>query len=317
MASFSDFAQRIKSRQPSAVAQMISSIESGVEGAGEQVARLYALGGHARVIGITGPAGSGKSTLVAALAREFRARNRTVGVIAVDPSSAFSGGSILGDRIRMKELLSDPGIFFRSMATRGALGGLSRATADAVTVLDAAGNDFIVVETVGAGQVEVDIMQIAHSILVVSVPGLGDDIQLMKAGLLEIADIHVVNKADRPEANNAMTEFKRAFLVANEDRDDDWRVPVVATIATSGEGIGELLTWLDRHEQWLRGSGKLERREREIAAARIQAIAQTIVLKQLHAASGGVHFEAVVDDVRSRKVDPLAAAQHLIKQSFS
>ena len=205
----------------------------GADYVAEQVAELYSLGGHARIVGITGPPGAGKSTLLTCAA-SWRTRDDTVGIVAIDPSSPFSGGSILGDRIRMSELYHDPDVYIRSMATRGALGGLTRATADAVAVLDAAGKDVVLVETVGVGQDEVDIVRACHTTVVVSAPGMGDDVQAVKAGILEIADIHVVNKADRPEANRTIRELKTMLEDAGQLSTGGWNVPVLATVAEDG-----------------------------------------------------------------------------------
>ena len=206
------------------IARLISRLESRGREGDAILQRLHAEGGEAHVIGITGAAGSGKSTLVTALARELRKRDKTVGIVAVDPSSSITGGSILGDRIRMQEHALDPGVFMRSMSTRGSLGGLSRATIDAVTVLDAAGRDVVIIETVGVGQDEVDVVQAAHTVAVVSVPGMGDDIQAIKAGLLEVADLHVVNKADRPDTDRTIAELRNMLSLVPAG---DWELPIL------------------------------------------------------------------------------------------
>ena len=213
------------------VARLISRLESRGREGDAILQRLHAEGGEAHVIGITGAAGSGKSTLVTALVRELRKREKTVGIVAVDPSSSISGGSILGDRIRMQEHALDPGVFVRSMSTRGSLGGLSRATIDAVTVLDASGRDVVIIETVGVGQDEVDVVQAAHSVAVVSVPGMGDDIQAIKAGLLEVADLHVVNKADRPDTDRTIAELRNMLGLVPSG---DWELPILPTVARDG-----------------------------------------------------------------------------------
>ncbi len=210
----SDVARRIRSGSVRALARGLSWIEAGRDAAEALTDQLYSCSGRAHVIGITGAAGSGKSTLTSALTRAIRARGLTAGILAVDPSSPFSGGSILGDRIRMTEISGDPAVFIRSMATRGALGGLCAAARDAVDLMDAAGKDVVIVETVGVGQDEVDIMRLAHTIVVVSVPGLGDDIQAMKAGIVEIADVHVVNKADREGADRTVAELRGRLAAA-------------------------------------------------------------------------------------------------------
>src|SRR5919198_905376 len=221
---------------PRALARALTWVESAGDRAETLAARLYAHTGRAHVIGITGAPGSGKSTLVRALARLARQRGRTVGVLAVDPSSPFTGGAILGDRIRMNDLSLDPGVFIRSMATRGALGGLCRAAADAVDLMDAAGRDVVFVETVGVGQDEVDIMRVAHTVVVVSVPGLGDDVQALKAGILEVADIHVVNKADREGADRTIAEL-RAMLTLMPPPAGVPVPPVLRASAAREEGV--------------------------------------------------------------------------------
>src|SRR5215217_3746892 len=235
------------------IARLISRLENRGGPEGDAILkRLHAEGGRAHVIGITGAAGSGKSTLVTALARELRARDKTVGIVAVDPSSSITGGSILGDRIRMQEHTLDPGVFVRSMSTRGSLGGLSRATIDAVTVLDASGRDVVIIETVGVGQDEVDVVQAAHTVAVVSVPGMGDDIQAIKAGLLEIADLHVVNKADRPDTDRTVAELRTMLGLVPAG---DWELPILPTDARDGTGIAELVDAFDAHREWLADSG--------------------------------------------------------------
>ncbi len=234
-----------------ALSRILSFVENGHPDGRQAMKTLFGHTGHGHIIGITGPAGSGKSTLVGALAREYRARDRTVGIVAVDPTSPFTRGAILGDRVRMQELTSDPGVFIRSMATRGTLGGLGPATNDMVTVMDAAQKDVIIVETVGAGQDEVEVADTAHTTVVISVPGAGDEIQALKAGILEIADILVVNKADQPRAETTVHQL-HAFL--NLSRDEGWDVPILKTVATKGEGITELAEAIDGHRSFLKTS---------------------------------------------------------------
>jgi len=293
------------------IARLITRLENRGGPDGDAILkRLHAGGGNAHVIGITGAAGSGKSTLVTALARELRAREKTVGIIAVDPSSSVTGGSILGDRIRMQEHALDPGIYIRSLSTRGSLGGLSRATVDAVTVLDAAGSDVVIVETVGVGQDEVDVVQAAHTVAVVSVPGMGDDIQAIKAGLLEIADLHVVNKADRPETDRTVSELRNMLSLMPGAA---WEPPILETIARDGTGVAELADALEDHRRWLSESGELARRERRGAAARVAAVAQDLLLEELESPSTGDAFERAVDDVVNRRIDPRTAGRNLIR----
>ena len=295
------------------VSRLISRLETRGADGDAMLTRLHAEGGRAHVIGITGAAGSGKSTLVSALARELRARDRTVGIVAVDPSSSITGGAILGDRIRMQEHTLDPGIFVRSMSTRGSLGGLSRATIDAVTVLDAAGRDIVIIETVGVGQDEVDVVQAAHTVAVVSVPGMGDDIQAIKAGLLEVADLHVVNKADRPETDRTISELRNMLSLIGPPPEGGWELPILPTVAHDGSGVAELADALDAHRAWLDDSGELEPRERRAAAARVAAVAQDLLLEQLESPASGDAFERAVDDVQQRRTDPRTAGRRLIR----
>jgi LAO/AO transport system kinase len=292
------------------VSRLISRLERQGREGDAILRRLHAEGGGAHVIGITGAAGSGKSTLVTALARELRAREKTVGIVAVDPSSSISGGSILGDRIRMQEHALDPGVFVRSMSTRGSMGGLSRATIDAVTVLDASGRDVVIIETVGVGQDEVDVVQAAHTVAVVSVPGMGDDIQAIKAGLLEVADLHVVNKADRPDTDRTIAELRTMLSLVPAG---DWELPILPTVASDRRGVAELADAFERHRAWLADTGELDRRERRSAAARVAAVAQDLLLEELGSPSTGDAFERAVEDVRSRRTDPRTAARELIR----
>jgi LAO/AO transport system kinase len=293
--------------------RLISLLERRGADGDELLGRLHAAGGRAHVLGVTGAAGSGKSTLVTVLARELRARGRTVGIVAVDPSSSITGGAILGDRIRMQEHALDPGVFVRSMSTRGSLGGLSRATIDAVTVLDASGRDVVIVETVGVGQDEVEVVKAAHTVAVVSVPGMGDDIQAIKAGLLEVADLHVVNKADRPETDRTIAELRGMLMLLGPPAEGEWAHPILPTVARDGSGVPELVDAVDAHLAWLRDSGELRRRERRSAAARVAAVAQDLLLEELDSPSTGDAFERAVEDVLARRVDPRTAGRRLIR----
>ena len=232
----------------------------------------------------------------------------------MDPSSSVTGGAILGDRIRMTEHALDPGIFVRSMSTRGTLGGLSRATVDAVTVLDASGRDVVIIETVGVGQDEVDVVQAAHTVAVVTVPGMGDDIQAIKAGLLEVADLHVVNKADRPETDRTVMELRGMLSLAGPPASEaDWTPPILCTVASDARGVPELVDALEAHRAWLRSSGELERRERRAATARLTAVAQDLLLEELGEPAAGDAFERAVEDVHRRRTDPRSAAHELIR----
>jgi len=315
-----------------ALARLISLLESDTQAAAECVAHLHPRAGRAATVGVTGAPGTGKSTLVNELAKAFRRQGRTVGVIAIDPTSPFSGGAILGDRIRMRDLSGDDGVFIRSMATRGSLGGLARATADVACALDAAGFDVVLIETVGAGQSEVDIARTAGSVLVVEAPGLGDEVQAIKAGILEIADVLVVNKADREGAENtvralqAMLDLGAAPRAVRHhgqvmdvpdssppaDRASDWRPPIVKTVAVEGKGIDELVAAIDRHQTHLEASGEGEARRRQRAEAELETILRETLLARLRQQVGRVELDGVVDRVASRELDPYTAARTLI-----
>lgn len=315
MAARRDHAAELKKAQAGdiiALSQLISAVESRRSQLDDVMRDVYTSGGRARVIGITGPPGSGKSSLTSALLRVLRQRGEKVAVVAVDPSSALTGGAILGDRLRMTEHSADPGVYVRSVSARGALGGLSRATADVVAVLDSAGWDTIVVETVGVGQDEVDVMRIAHSVVVVSVPGLGDDIQAMKAGLLEVADLHVVNKADRKDAHRTVTELRAMLRLAGPRQPHQWLVPVLETVALDGSGVSELADELARHHAWLIESGELDKRLLAAAAERIRSIAKELLLQRLGDPATSGPFGTLTREVAARKLDPHAAARMLI-----
>ena len=308
-------AEQVCAGAPVAIARAISIVERGGADADRLMAELFPRSGAAHVVGVTGITGSGKSTLVASLVQCLRRRDKTVGVVAVDPSSPYSAGSILGDRIRMGALSGDPGVFLRSMATRGALGGLARATVDAVTVLDAAGKDVVMVETVGVGQDEVDIASAAHTTVVVSVPGTGDDIQALKAGVLEIADVHVVNKADLPGADRLAAQLTEMLRLAGlRGGVGAWHVPVQSTIAEDGTGVEELCDLLQRHQSWLDASGSLPNRERAIAAARLRAIVHELVRQELDARGVAEALDGAIEQVAARKVVPAVAARALLEE---
>jgi LAO/AO transport system kinase len=292
-----------------ALARGLTWAESGGQRAEALSTRLYPHTGRAQIVGVTGAPGSGKSTLVRGLALVARARGRTVGVVAVDPSSPFSGGAILGDRIRMNDLALDPGVFIRSMATRGALGGLCGAAADAVDLMDAAGRSLVLVETVGVGQDEVDVMRLAHTVIVVSVPGLGDDVQALKAGVLEIADVHVVNKADRDGADRTVAEI-RAMLTLLPAAEEVWMPPVLSAVAARDEGIEPIADALDSHMAYLKTSGELDRRRRRIVTARVLKIAQDLVAETvLDRDALGAEGAALLERVARREVAPHACAR--------
>ncbi|HVO52086.1 MAG TPA: methylmalonyl Co-A mutase-associated GTPase MeaB [Thermoanaerobaculia bacterium] len=291
------------------VARAISWAESADPRFPELLAALFPRTGRARVTGLTGSPGAGKSTLTAALARRARARGRKVGIVAVDPSSPFSGGAILGDRIRMQDLYTDPGVLIRSMATRGHLGGLARASADAVDVLDAAGFDEVLVETVGVGQDEVDVFRLAESCVVVLTPGMGDDIQAIKAGLMEVADLFVVNKADRDGADRVVQEILQMLELGEHGA---WIPPVVKTVATSGAGLDELEAKLAEHRAFLDGPhGAARRRDRTVK--RIEGLVREDFLRKVETLRGGSGaLDEAATRVEGRSEDPISAAAGLV-----
>jgi LAO/AO transport system kinase len=309
--------ERLLTGDHRSIARLITIIENDGAEAQEALAALYPHTGRAHIVGVTGAPGTGKSTLVNELAKVYRKRGRTVGIIAVDPTSPFSGGALLGDRIRMRDLSGDPGIFIRSMATRGSLGGLARATADAIKVLDAAGYQTIFVETVGAGQSEVDIAKAAHTTIVVEAPGLGDEIQAFKAGITEIADIFVVNKADREGADNTALALQMILDLDHRShlssQDAKWQPPVCKTIALRGEGIGAVVEAIEEHATYLRGSGNLQRREREGLERELRRIITQEMTRNFFERLDEAQFDSLVDSIIHRELDPYSAAALLLE----
>jgi LAO/AO transport system kinase len=302
-------AERIRSGSQVSLARGLTLVESRSDAATELLAEIWKDSGRAHVVGITGPAGSGKSTLVLRMAQEYLNRGMRVAILAVDPSSAYSGGAILGDRIRMTELAGQKDVYIRSMASRGATGGLSRAVLDGIVVLDAAGFDVIILETVGVGQAEVDVISVAHTVLVVSVPGLGDDIQAIKAGLIEIADIHVVNKADRPGADLTVKQLRESLRLAH-NLASKWEVPIKKVTAATGEGVPELLDETAAHRTWIAEHGALQDIERRNAATRIRWAAEALMANRLR--TGHRDFDAAVDKLIAREEEPRQAAARLL-----
>jgi LAO/AO transport system kinase len=295
-----------------AIGRMISRAEAGVDEARAALADVYHRAGRAHVIGLTGVPGSGKSTLVARLAHLLRERGDNVGIVAVDPSSPYSGGAILGDRIRMSDLANDPGVYIRSMATRGATGGMARAALDACDILDVAGYGTIIIETVGVGQDEVEIAKASDTTVVVSAPGLGDEIQAIKAGVLEIADIHVVSKCDRDDAHRTLTDLKQMLALGALTRPKGaWAVPVVGTSAVTGQGLTELIDAIARHREVSRDSDLGRARRRRIADFRLQKTAETVLLERFTRASVALRPELATGLV-DRISDPYSAAQRLV-----
>jgi LAO/AO transport system kinase len=322
------------------VARLITMIENDGDEAQRALTDLYPHTGQAHVVGVTGAPGTGKSTLVNELAKVYRRDDgqpthppKTVGIIAVDPTSPFSGGAILGDRIRMRELSGDPGIFIRSMATRGSLGGLARATADAIKVLDAAGYQVIFVETVGAGQAEVDIAKTAHTTIVVQAPGLGDDIQAIKAGILEIADIFTVNKADREGADNAVMALQMLLdldhasrptlhhgvvtenvgQVDNLSQEPGWRPPILKTVALHSQGIEAVVEAIEAHLVYLKESQTLHQRERARIESELNDILQQELMRRLLSRVKERELDELIERIGRREMDPYSAARRLIE----
>jgi LAO/AO transport system kinase len=296
-----------------AVARAISTVERGGADGLALSSRLFSLGGRALVVGVTGAAGTGKSTLVDRLITTVRARGSTVGVIAVDPSSPFSGGAVLGDRVRMSGHAGDPGVFIRSMATRGHLGGLATATAQAVAVLDAAGRDVVIVETVGVGQDEVEVFRLAAVTVLVLVPGTGDDVQAIKAGVMEIADVFVVNKADRPDADRVVDAVIASLALA-PPADGAWRPPVVTTQATTGQGVDDLWDTIVRCHAH-RAAGGDDRAETR-AADRLRLAISRQAAERVAAAVPADDWARVIADLAARRLSPEQAADRLLTRTF-
>ncbi len=294
-----------------AVARLISLVEDASPLLREVSAGLVPYAGHAQVIGITGSPGVGKSTSTTALVTVLRAAGRRVGVLAVDPSSPFSGGALLGDRVRMQDHATDPGVYIRSMAARGHLGGLAWSTPQAIRVLDGAGCDVVLVETVGVGQSEVDVAGQADTTLVLLAPGMGDGIQAAKAGILEVGDVYVVNKADRDGAAQVARDL-RSMLALAERGADDWRPPIVKTVASKGEGTDEVAEAIEAHREWLDRSGELERRRLRRARHEIEAIALTTLRARFADLSGHADLDRLADEVVGGRTDPYRAADTLL-----
>lgn len=306
-----ELVERVCSGDRRAIARMLSRAEAGAAEAREALDSLYRRAGRAHVVGITGVPGSGKSTLVAKLIAAALASGRKIAVVAIDPSSPFSGGSILGDRIRMGEVSGDPSVFVRSMATRGALGGLAHGTLEAVDILDAAGFDMIFIETVGVGQDEVDVVRAAHTTIVVSAPGLGDDIQAIKAGILEIADVHAVSKGDKPEADRTVTELKSMLGLALPAAGLKRAVPVIKTSSPREEGIAELLAAIDAHREYLVASGQYEERRQAIRERRMLKAAEQLLHQEFERHRQG-RMADLVAELAAGTVSPQAAARRLV-----
>ena len=310
-----ELSARVRNADPRAVARAISLVEDGAPAARELVGQLHRHGGRAFVVGVTGAPGSGKSTLVDQLVATVRGAELTVAVVAVDPSSPFTGGAVLGDRVRMGRHSDDPGVFVRSMATRGHLGGLSQATADAVAVLDAAGRDVILVETVGVGQDEVEIMRLAAVTILLLVPGTGDDVQALKAGVMEIADVFVINKADRPDADR-LVEAVESSLALRQAGAGEWQPPVLKTEAVRGVGVEAVWDAVGRCREH-RGVHDRAGRERERWASRLRDAVARRAGVQVAERIPADDWARVVSEVMARDIDPDAAADRLLARAFA
>ncbi len=311
-----DMVERVLGGDRRALARLVTLIENEAPEARDYLARLYPQSGHAQIIGVTGSPGAGKSTLVMQLTRELRRRDQRIGIVAVDPSSPFTGGAILGDRIRMQELAGDSNVFIRSMASRGSLGGLAASTRDVVRALDAAGFQLVIVETVGAGQAEVEVVRAAHTVLVVMAPGMGDDIQALKAGILEIADIFVVNKADRPGADQTAAELRMLLSLAGKQSKapDVWRVPIVKTSAMQGEGIIELVDAVLQHRAFLGESGQLAQRNQRQVRSEVLALLQHALTQRLKREVPDEEWRQLIDMVIERRANPYEVADALARR---
>jgi LAO/AO transport system kinase len=302
---------RLRSGDPRALARAISTVENRAAGWSELLKALFPYTGRARVIGLTGAPGSGKSTLVDQLAKHYRKEKQTVGIIAVDPTSPYTGGAILGDRIRMQDHFSDPGIYIRSMATRGSLGGLARATADAATVLDASGRDLVMIETVGVGQDEVDIVRLADVTVVILVPGMGDDVQTIKAGIMEIADIFVINKSDREGAERVEREIRAMQSLAS--RNDHWTPPIVKTVASQGVGTEELAAAIAGYEAYLKKENLVLKKNVENWQERLVEMLRDAMLEKARAQMDSGSLERYAAEIAEHKRDPYSLVEEIVR----
>jgi len=308
--NFESTIQQLRSGDARALARAISTVENRDPGWSELLKSLFPHTGHARVIGLTGAPGAGKSTLVDQLAKHYRKENRSVGIVAVDPTSPYTGGAILGDRIRMQDHFADPGIYIRSMATRGSLGGLAGTTADVTTVLDASGRDLIMIETVGVGQDEVDIVRLADVTVVILVPGMGDDVQTIKAGIMEIADIFVINKSDREGAERVEREIR--VMQSLSMRTDHWTPPIVKTVASEAAGIKELAAAIGEYEAYLKKNNLLMKRSAQNWQSRILEMLRDALLEKARTQVDNGSLERYAAEVAEHKRDPYSLVEEIV-----
>jgi GTPase len=302
--------ERLHNGDARALARAISTVENREPGSTDLLKALFRYTGRARILGLTGAPGAGKSTLVDQLAKHYRGQNRTVGIIAVDPTSPYSGGAILGDRIRMQDHFSDTGIYIRSMATRGSLGGLAATTADVATVMDASGRDLIMIETVGVGQDEVDIVRLADITVVILVPGMGDDVQTIKAGIMEIADIFVINKSDREGAERVEREIRAMQSLAT--RSDNWTPPIVKAVASQGKGIAELATAIANYEEFLKKENLVMKRNVQNWRDRLLEMLREAMLDKARAQLSNGEAERLAAAVAEHKRDPYTVVEEIV-----
>lgn len=305
--------ERLLQGDPRAAAQLITLAENNDQEVRKVIRELYKHGGKAHIVGITGSSGTGKSTLICKLAQGYRKLNRSVGIIAIDPTSPFSGGALLGDRVRMQELSGDKGVFVRSMGTRGALGGLAVATNEAINILDAFKKDVIIVETIGTGQDEIEIVKFAHTLIIVTMPGSGDEIQSIKAGIFEVGDIFVVNKADHHQAYHTLAELEAMLYLAPEQK--GWEKCVIQTTAIANEGIDELLQKIEEHRQYLIKSGQMQKKRAQRSKAELIEIITQRVREIVNEATGetGEHHDLIEKMSERGEIDPHTAADIILK----
>ncbi|MGA1999335.1 MAG: methylmalonyl Co-A mutase-associated GTPase MeaB [Terriglobales bacterium] len=308
-----NWVSRIRSGDPRALARAITTVENRVPESTELLKALFPHTGHARIIGLTGAPGAGKSTLVDQLAKEYRKENKTIGIIAVDPTSPYTGGAILGDRIRMGSHYADPGIYIRSMATRGSLGGLAGTTSDVAAVLDASGRDLVLIETVGVGQDEVDIVRLAEITVVMLVPGMGDDVQTIKAGIMEIADVFVINKSDREGAERVEREIRAMQSLST--RSDNWTPPIVKTVASDGQGVPELAKAIASYEEFLRTHNLgLQKRVQNWQERLVEMLRESLLQRVLRDEMGDGAISRYAAEIAEHKRDPYSLVEEIVSR---